>query len=241
MAEINENTLEAIAKGYEGMPLALAAMSEALTKNSTVMGEIANHFGKMTKKQDEEEGEKEREEEENQMMEKVKKMMEEAAAPILKQIKEEAAKLPKAPKMGETPEVIQGSLEKQDEEEDEEKEKEEKIEESKSVIKQDKEEEKEDEEKSLKKQMETLKKSYEELEKSVEEKAEARFNDLATRGGFKKVTGAPRRIPVVDRMDKIMKGESTPTPDDLQMMSYGQLRTMQENLEQQERDQRFPG
>lgn len=243
--EINETTLEAIAKGaesQEGIRLALEAVSESLDRNTSAMSGIDGYFKSMVRKQEDEDEEKKREDEEEKMYKKIKKMIDDSVAEVRKQIKEEAAKLPKSPDSGETQEPIQGQQKEKDEEEEE----------KKSIVKQKKEEEYEEEKKQNKdkEEYEEEKKQkdekYPELKKSfdeaVEEAANKKAEGILRKQGWKKVQGGQRRFGVDDleKVEKIMKGEAAPDYNDLKKMSYGQLKALQMKWEQEEATQRFP-
>ena len=239
--EINETTLEAIAKGYdniEGVGLALNAVSEALSKNADTNDNIFNYLKSLTRKAEEEDEEREREDEEEKMYKKFKMRMkkeddeeEEEKKPLAKQegikgggIDEGKTITPDpAPKTLEDEDEIKGSLDKQDKGEDEDEE--------------DKEKEKYLESKKMRKGND-IKKSFDE---QVEEMAQKRADEILKQRGWRKADGGQRRIPVVDRMEKIMKGETTPTTEDINGMSYGELKELQMKLEHEEIQSRFPG
>ena len=129
--EVNEKMLEdlsfsmnSLAKSTEQYPLVIQDLADAMKANSAFLSKL------MAKQDEEDEKEKQREEEE-EMVKRIKKALNTMtpleAQSILKQIKEEAAKMPKA---GEEQEPIQKEkvekLVKQGEDEEKEKEDEEK-------------------------------------------------------------------------------------------------------------------
>ena len=239
--EINESTLEAIAKGYdsiEGIGLALNAVSEALSKNSDTNTHIFDYLKSLTKKAEEDEEEKKREDEEEMMYKKFRMRMkkeDEEEKSLSKQAggktkgggNDDAKTITPdlAPKTLEDEEEIKGSLDKQNKDEKE------------SEKEKDKEKEKYLESKKMTKGND-IKKSFDE---QVEEKAQKRAEEILKQQGWKKATGGQRRVPVVERMEKIMKGETTPTTEDMNKMSYGELKELQMKLEQEEIRSRFPG